>query len=291
MLSDEIETVTKKIENDHFGFNPSIVKTETGFLISLRISNALAVRDVSRPKNYRPKDHYSKTLLLFTNNDLNVIKKEWLNTNSLDCLFLNKKICLEDVRLYSNNGICSGIGCCVLVDNDCHKTMQVTFEIDGNVLVNPKVWNSPSGRDIEKNWTPLVSNYELYLAYAIDPFVMMKVDNQVCTLESGNFNIESLKLCGGTPFIKLNDLFLSVAHMVPFFNNKFYYRHVFVVLDKNFEVIEISQPFFIKKRGVEFATGLEIYDDSLYLSYGVADRAGFVSKFSINNLGKYLVSF
>lgn len=62
-------------------------------------------------------------------------------------------------------------------------------------------------------------------------------------------------------------------------------------MNKNFEIIEISEPFFIQKRGIEFACGLIWDGDDLLVSYGVADRAAFYARIQIKSLKKYLVSF
>ena len=53
---------------------------------------------------------------------------------------------------------------------------------------------------------------------------------------------------------------------------KVYYTHNFLVLDDEFDIFEISEPFFIERSGIEYAGGLVASDSGVYVTYGVADR-------------------
>ena len=99
------------------------------------------------------------------------------------------------------------------------------------------------------------------------------------------------KTKGSTPFIQLHDNWLSIVHSGPYkFNNSLFYTHQFCLLDKNLNLMELSSPFFLQRRGIEFACGLIKSDCNFILSSGVSDRGSAFIKLTEDQLMHWIVS-
>jgi hypothetical protein len=86
------------------------------------------------------------------------------------------------------------------------------------------------------------------------------------------------------------DRLISVAHFERLqVGKKVYYTHAFVILTKQFEIFDISEPFFIQRRGREFACGLTEYNGDLLLAYGINQSAAFC-KLPVSQLSRWIRS-
>jgi predicted GH43/DUF377 family glycosyl hydrolase len=198
---------------------------------------------------------------------------------------------IEDIRLFKRDnsifGVCAGISFL----NKKIRATQLLIEIQSNSVVKATALNSPINSLYEKNWTPLVSDEDLYLLYSLDPLICMEIEEEKMSLKKGPYpKSNNATLRGGTPFAKIGNQWLSLAHYPPIvFEQRRYYRHCFILLDKDFNLVERSEPFFIQKRGIEFAAGLAVSGDEVTLSYGVSDRSAFYLNFNLPELDKFLV--
>jgi hypothetical protein len=93
---------------------------------------------------------------------------------------------------------------------------------------------------------------------------------------------------GGSQLIPWNGRFLSVAHLEPIIEDKHYYRHVFLLLDQRYGIVDISEPFYVQRKGIEFVAGLASIGNHLYMSYGVGDQASFITRFPHQLLRRYI---
>lgn len=295
ILLDEVPHQTIKISIEHKTlYNASIVHQDNGFLVSARSSNSNTVREISPPAGFSFNDLTNENHLFYFNKKDDLVNHQLIDDQSVRDIGGSDYHGIEDIRLFYLRDEIHGIATHVTIKDKLEAAeyiaRPVTFLLKDNRIVDPKLWESPIGKKIEKNWTPLVKDEILYLAYNLNPLCLFKVDSHNGSLIAGELTNDLIKFCGGTPFIEIGNFFISVAHHPKFSIDKHYYRHCFIVLDHAFEVVEISEPFFIQRRGIEFACGLIREKDDLILSYGVADRSAFYSRFSINSLRKFLVS-
>jgi len=131
---------------------------------------------------------------------------------------------------------------------------------------------------VEKNWLPFVVNDELYFLYSIDPYIVLKYNENECikVVSTVKKNIFSEKIGGSVPGIdfKYNnrDYFMFGGHISI---NKYH------IIRKNFFFLtEKTFPFDIKfhteildfnNHPIEFLSGMYIKNDKVVLSYGVND--------------------
>jgi hypothetical protein len=101
----------------------------------------------------------------------------------------------------------------------------------------------------------------------------------------------NLELRGGTPLVRYGEQYLGIAHQPQFkIDGRGHYFHHFVVFDRSLRHIETSSAFFLRRRGVEFACGLQLCEDFAYISYGVADRAAEILRIPVTALSNWLVN-
>lgn len=287
-------TVTKLSLPDTVLFNPSIVHYQDGFLLSVRSSNFYLVREKHMPAGFEYNNLWNKNYIIHFDADNKPIWSKGIDDSSVKEKCANRFLGVEDIRLFEINGAISGIGTCVSIKDglgfEGYKAQPVSFDLKDGRINNPTLWESSLGRKIDKNWVPLVKNNQLNLVYSLDPLTIIKIDGNNASVVKGNVTDQPILLSGGTPFVALGEKYISVAHYPKLFVDKHYYYHCFVVLNSELELEEVSEPFFIQRRGIEYACGLVQDGEDLLLSYGVADRAAFYVRIPIESLYKFLFS-
>ena len=272
-------------------FNPGLARWRDGLVCITRRCNLQTDRDkvFSRPAG---ESHNASNRMHFLNAAGELLRAADLDDSLTRRLAGVADAGLEDIRLFTVNGVLYGIGAGVsMVQGRVHAT-QMLLKFDGERVVGQRHLPSPNGAVVEKNWVPLLGQDRVFLLYGLDPVVCFDATGPALKLVKGRLprNNLSMVLRGGTPFVALGDCFLSVAHFAPLHLDKVYYRHCFVVLDRQLNCIEQSEPFFIQRRGIEFAVGLVLQGDQLTLSYGVADRAARCISFHRRELEKLIVT-
>lgn len=83
-------------------------------------------------------------------------------------------------------------------------------------------------------------------------------------------DLNQISIRGGTSVVKFpNGTMLGVGHKAPLITfGSYFYRHLFYILDDNFNIKMLSKEFFIEKKGSEFPVGLILYGKKIIMSYG-----------------------
>lgn len=155
----------------------------------------------------------------------------------------------------------------------------------------------------EKNWVP-INDKPYHFVKWTNPVEVVKVDLKT-KLDNQHYKCEQVFLGdtilnlprdirGGSNLVNFGDNYLMVTHEVNLFkselNNKdAYYFHRFFLLDKEFNVIKISDSFNFLTGNIEFATGLVVKGEEVYISFGFQDNSAFLLKTSVEFIDKLLV--
>ena len=171
------------------------------------------------------------------------------------------------------------------------KATQILFRMDGSDIVEFHELQSPNKSNMEKNWVPLVADDTLYLLYGICPYVVFAYeDGQLKAIRGPVAQDNKFALRGSSQFIPVKEKYVGVCHFERTeVEDKYYYRHVFVIINKHLDLEQISEPFFIQRKGVEFCCGLSRYDDGLLLSYGVMKLNSAFCLVPFSELSKWIV--
>ena len=145
-------------------------------------------------------------------------------------------------------------------------------------LTDWRVLHPEGPRLHQKNWMPRVAGDALQFVYLCDPTRF--VDDQARTIAETVPPIAADQFRGGSQLISFDGGWLALVHEARVLSNgERYYRHRFVWFDEATRLRGVSRPFFLQKRGVEFAAGLAWHPDGkrLIVTYGVADSEAWIA--------------
>jgi predicted GH43/DUF377 family glycosyl hydrolase len=137
----------------------------------------------------------------------------------------------------------------------------------------------------EKNWMPIADLPYHYVKWS-NPTEVVKVDpeNQTCeTVHLGEQINLPRDVRGGSQVISWKDHYLALTHEVWLFNSEVgrkdaVYRHRFILWDKNWNIVKVSDDFSIMSGHVEFSIGMVKRDSEFLISFGFQDNAAYVLK-------------
>ncbi|MFO0989660.1 MAG: hypothetical protein U1F37_20285 [Alphaproteobacteria bacterium] len=276
-------------------FNSSVVVARNGGIFAVARSSTLA--------DYRD-GHFA-----YRGNGVHDTENVWFQLDSelrllserlLDDALLRQQCPLaaygiEDMRLFDFNGEIYGIGAGISpireIGPNALRVTQILVRIEDGAVRQFWTLPSPRGAGHEKNWTPVVRDGKLYLAYSLMPLVMIEFDQGGMSFSKAA--IEGVNLAfalrGGSPFVEYGDKFVSLAHTPSrSIKNKLFYTHRFVLMNRDFEIVEISEEFFLRRRGIEFCAGLAPLGDGFLVSYGIADQAAAIDRLGLDEIGRFL---
>jgi hypothetical protein len=253
-------------------YNPSVVTQGGGLLFSARESNHVRLADgdihfiTSTP-------HRSEVLLIDQPiGSPRVITR--LDDSPLRATPGLADYGIEDLRLFRWRGGTYGIGAGTSPKpGGGWGVQQVLLHIEAGAIRAHWPLPSPIGAPVEKNWATLVVGDDLLLIYTLQPLVIYRFAHGALHIVSARPPVSNATdLRGGTPFIPYNDGYLAIAHLAPLqARGLWFYRHVAVIADAEGRPSQVSEPFFLARKGIEFACGLAETPDGFLLSYGCND--------------------
>jgi len=136
----------------------------------------------------------------------------------------------------------------------------------------------------EKNWMPVLDMPYHFVKWT-NPTQVVKVNlntKQSETIFLGKSRIEGVSdFRGGSQVIKYKDYRMCLLHEVNLLKNKLQqkdatYMHRFIIWDKDWTIIKISDPFSFMDGEVEFGCGMASYKKDLLVTFGFQDNAAFL---------------
>jgi predicted GH43/DUF377 family glycosyl hydrolase len=136
----------------------------------------------------------------------------------------------------------------------------------------------------EKNWMPVIDQPYTFVKWC-NPTEVVKVNTNTLTsktIYSGTTIIPDIAdLRGSSQVIPYKEWHIAVVHDVNLFKNKVQqkdatYMHRFIVWDKNWQIIKISELFSFMTGEVEFSCGMTLYNEDLLISFGFQDNAAYI---------------
>ena len=268
--------------------NPGLLQTDTGYLMIARSSRLRCYNDVDYIENKAGIDDI---------NYLYTLDKEFqvISHSALDETLLREKgycirHCMSDSRLFYWNEQVWAIGAALRLKDGKEIVSQIMYRIEGAVVVDAIAFDSPTQDIHEKNWTPVLKEGVLRFIYSYLPPNILRVDGRDIVLEGPLRKIQGHDARGGTPLVEYANGYLCLVHQAPnMWNGKRSYTHSFVYFSKDLELLEVSEPFYLQRRGLEFAAGIAKVDGGIVVSYGVADRACMVLQIPDRVMQRYLM--
>ena len=151
----------------------------------------------------------------------------------------------------------------------------------------------------EKNWMPVLDQEFTFVKWT-NPTEVVRYDPSKGTTEtislSETMPLGTGDLRGGSQVIPLGDHRIAFVHETNLFNSEAgrkdaIYRHRFVVWDKDWKVVEVSEPLCVLGGSIEFSCGMAEHKDNLLITFGFQDNAAFLLGLPKSILGRILKTY
>ena len=224
--------------------------------------------------------------------DDNLISKK-INTDNFDKEPLWDFVGLEDARLVRWNGKLYGTG----VRRDTTTNGQGRMELseldeNGNEISRVRI-KAPGKNDsyCEKNWMPILDMPYHYVKWC-NPVEIVKVnpetgDSETVLLKEQPqdleyYNTNNMGIRGSSQVVTWGDYRIAITHMCELWINEKKqkcgtgYFEQFIVWDKDWNIVKLSEPFRFANVGIEFTNGLAYKDGTFYIPFALQDNFTFM---------------
>lgn len=246
--------------------NPTIQKTKEGYDVICRTVNYMQTNGFDH-RSRDPKDARIKTknFLLQYDKDFTLISQKEIVDNISQESPESRVMGLEDCRLVRLQDKNWFVG--TSFNFTPGKIRPVLCQLQEKADSSPIIplakltpLNAEPMNRCEKNWLPFVKNNELFAIYGYDPFLIFKVDpvSGQCDPVVKTVTCQDLSgFRGSAPPIEFDNGYLFLVHEV-IYDNRRYYMHRFVFLDKDFNIKKASKPFVFMHKGIEYTCGMTL---------------------------------
>ena len=151
----------------------------------------------------------------------------------------------------------------------------------------------------EKNWMPVLDKDYTYVKWT-NPTEVVEVDPVAKTCKtvflSDYKQLGTSDLRGGSQVIPFGGRYLALVHEVNLFNSEAgrknaVYTHRFVVWDREWNLLEVSESFSFMDAKIEFCCGMASHGDFLLVSFGFQDNAAFLLGVPKSHMGRMLKTY
>ena len=139
----------------------------------------------------------------------------------------------------------------------------------------------------EKNWMPVIDLPYTYVKWT-NPTEVVKVDtiNKTCNtifISDNKISFETGDLRGGSQVIPYGEFYIALVHEVRLWKNRLSqkdatYYHRFIIWDKQWNIVRVSDLFSFMTGEIEFACGMTFYKGDLLITFGFQDNASYLLK-------------
>ena len=294
-LLDEGESIKIDVNNynDFIPSSTSLLKLDNKILANIRFVNYRIQKDgtylmskngiLSDNENVRTKNAY-----MYYNLKMEPISNLiFMNDNVVDLPKRDTTILgLEDIRLYKlNNKIYYTATSLEYSYTDAIRIVKGEYNLDNNNFINNLSLKPQEETYCEKNWIAIE-----------DKFIY-----NWCPLQIGILNNDKLEIIneietplffqyyrGSSNTYEYNNEFWLVTHGIQNCEPRKYF-HQIVVLNKKYELVKYTVPFYFDKLEIEYCLGLLIINEVVYMTVSRNDSNPIICKIKLKNLEKYFM--
>jgi len=235
---------------------------------------------------------FNKIIVL--NKYFDIIREYFLETPFQNVPYIG----VEDVRFFVHDNAIYYIGSyCDEIDEKIKIVSGIYNINDTNLIPNIITPSFHTNNNWEKNWVFFNNNGDLNVIYKWKPIYICKInyDTKKLDLLKSNDNVPAFFniFRGSTNGIDYDNKIWFIVHYSKKLNDKNCYLHVFVVFDKQMNLLGYSNPFKFKACIIEYCIGMTINNNTnnFIITYSLLDRSTnliVLSHSFINSLIKYL---
>ena len=280
--------------------NPSILNDNGQILVNLRNVNYALYHSENNVNEHHwgplcylhPENNWilhTYNILCKLDDQLYIKEYTKIDTSTLDVEPKWEFVGLEDARLvrWNNTLYLSGV------------RRDTTTHGEGRIEISEIIYNNSKASEVsrqripapppnnsycEKNWMPILDLPYQYVKWT-NPTEVVKYnpDDKTCTTTTlTNYtDYQAGDLRGGSQVLRIKDYYIAIVHEVNLFHseagrkNAIYY-HRFVLWDKDFNLIKVSDRFNFMGAKVEFCCGMCEFNDNYLITFGFQDNASFL---------------
>lgn len=139
----------------------------------------------------------------------------------------------------------------------------------------------------EKNWMPVLDMNSHFVKWtnptevvytSIDPITKVSKTETVNTIGQ---KVNPYDYRGGSQVITIGDYRVCLVHTVILYQSEAgrknaRYRHAFVVWDKNWNIVRVTDEFSFMDAEIEFCCGMAEFGDDILITFGFQDNAAYI---------------
>jgi len=221
-----------------------------------------------------------------------------VDTSELDKKPLWEFIGLEDARVVKWDDDLFLVGVRRDTTTNGEGRMEFSKVVNNKEITRTRI-QPPDGPDAsycEKNWMPILDMPYHFVKWT-NPLEIVKANLETASSETVLLKEQNIPLTrdlrGGSQVISIGDYRVAITHEVDLWNNEVgnkdaHYYHRFIVWDKDWNIVKISDDFKFLTGHIEFACGLSLYNNELLISFGFQDNAAYLLKTPIQFLENLL---
>ena len=246
----------------------------------------------------------TNNILCGLDSDFNIMSHNVIDTSFLDETPLWEFVGLEDGRLVEWDGklFLSGVRRDTTTNGVGRMELSEVVRKKDKVVERSRARIPAPGLDnsyCEKNWMPVLDRPYTFVKWT-NPTEVAEFDpaNGTCrtTILTDQKPLNTPDLRGGSQVIRLGDHYLALVHEVYLYKSEAGrknadYKHRFVVWDKDFELIEVSEAFKFMNAKIEFCCGMAECQDKLLITFGFQDNAAYLLGMPKHLLGRFLKTY
>lgn len=293
--------------------NPSIYVDNGRLLVNIRNTNYTLFHAEQKkyqhqwgPLQYiHPENDITLTTwnyICTLDDDLNINGIAKIDTSLLDVPPLWGFVGLEDARLFKWEGKFYLCG----VRRDTTDNGQGRMELSEIEITNSGVKELKRNRIpipttnesyCEKNWMPILDKPYHWVKWT-NPTEVVKFDMTTQTSKTVHLNESRFipgypDLRGGSHVMSWGDFYIALTHEVDLTKSELgakdgNYRHRFVMWDKDWNIVRISDYFPFMNANIEFCCGATFYKDDLLISFSFQDNCAFILRMPLIFLKGFL---
>ena len=246
----------------------------------------------------------TENVLCVFDSKFKIIRHDVIDTSFLDETPLWEFVGLEDGRLVDWDGKMFLVG----VRRDTTTNGQGRMELSELVTKSNKVIEksrmripapAPDVSYCEKNWMPVLDRPYTFVKWT-NPTEVVEFNPTDRTCKtiflSEHKPFETSDLRGGSQVIPLDEHYLAIVHEVHLYNSEAGkknadYKHRFVVWNKDFELVEVSEAFKFMGGKIEFCCGMAECQGIILMTFGFQDNAAYLLGAPKQILGRFLKTY
>jgi hypothetical protein len=142
----------------------------------------------------------------------------------------------------------------------------------------------PNNSYCEKNWMPVLDTPYRYVKWC-NPTEVVDVDfeNKITktSFTGPGFVPMEFDCRGGSQVLKYKGYYFALVHQCHLYKSEVgrkdaRYRHLFVVWDKDWNVVRYGNPFSFLEGEIEFVSGATFWKNDLLITFGFQDNSAFI---------------